>query len=355
MKMKLCSAWPALVPVLLASGWAGDKPSYQPKAGTTLSKHIAIENELELDDMTMEIDGQDMSELAGEMELSMKVSMKLVVADQYVETGNGLTTRLKRSFEEISSNSHVSQSHPVAGSSEKDIPLVSELEGSTVVFSWDAGDDSYRVAFDGEDGDEELLEDLEENIDLRGFLPTSEVAEGDSWKIPAEAVKAALAPGGDIKLRPEGESSDAMGMDQMGGMDQYDLIGELDGEFEAVYKGTRKAEDGSEVAVISLKIDAKSAQDMADKLEEIKQQMKGNLPEGLEVDISALDGEYEYEAEGELLWNLEAGLVHGLNLSGNVRMIIDMAMNMKMGTKEQSMDISQTFVGNQTITLTTGD
>lgn len=341
-----------LTPVLLGGNWVGDKPTFQPKSGTAITKHVAIENELELEDMSMEVNGVDMSEMAGQVEMAMKVTMKLTVTDTYEAVAGERPAKLKRSFEEISSNTHVSGSNPAMGAEEKDIPLASELEGATVVFAWDDGDGAYRVSFDGDqEGDAELLEDLEENLDLRGFLPSAEVAEGDSWKVSAEAVRAALAPGGDIKLRPEGETNPMGGMDQFS---QNDMIGDLDGEFQASYAGTRQ-EDGVKVAVIKLTIDAKSAQDMSARLAEIKEQMKGNLPDGVEIDISALDGEYAYEAEGELLWNLESGLIHGLSLSGEVRMIVDMAMGMKMGDEEQSMDISQTFAGNQTITLTTGE
>jgi hypothetical protein len=353
MKMKL-RFLPLVVlgPFLLASDWAGDKPSYQPKQGSSLTKRIKIENELELDDMSLEVDGRDVSEMAGQVEISLKVTMELGVTDHYDAVAGGRSTKLKRSFDEISSNTHVSGSNPMAGSEEKDIPLKSELEGTTVVFSWDEDDSKYHTAFDGKEGDADLLEGLEENMDLHGFLPTSEVAVGDSWEIPTEAVKAALAPGGDIKLRPEGGGSDPMsGMNQLS---QNDPIGDLDGEFTAVYAGTHE-EDGKKVAAITLKIDAKSARDMADHLDEIKEQMKGNLPEGLEMDISALDSEYELQAEGELLWDVDAGLVHALHLSGEVRMIVDMSMSMKMGDNEQSMEISQTYTGNSTVTLTTGD
>jgi len=355
MKMKLRAFLPMVVlgPLALASDWAGDKPSYQPKQGTTLTKRISVDNEVELDDMSLEVDGRDVSEMAGQVEISLKVTMDLAVTDHYEAMEGGRPTKLKRSFDEISSNTHVSGSNPMAGSEEKDIPLKSELEGTTVVFSWDANDSTYHTAFDGQEGDSDLLEELEENLDLRGFLPTSEVAVGDSWEIPAEAVKAALAPGGDIKLRPEGGGADPMG--GMNQLSQNDMIGELDGEFTAVYGGTREEDDGTRVAAITLKIEAKSARDMTKHLDEIKEEMKGNLPEGLEMDISALDSEYEFEAEGELLWDLEAGLVHALHLSGEVRMIVDMSMSMKMGDNEQSMEISQTYVGNQTLTLTTGD
>jgi hypothetical protein len=70
------------------------------------------------------------------------------------------------------------------------------------------------VAFDGDaKGKAELLTDLEEDLDLRGFLPTAEVKEGDSWKIPVEAVKALLRPGGDVKLRPESTEVGMSGME----------------------------------------------------------------------------------------------------------------------------------------------
>src|SRR5262249_23560618 len=154
--------------------------------------------ELQLDDMSMSMDGQDMSEMAGQIEISMKTTMELGVTDHYEALAGGRPTKLKRSFDEISSSTHVSGSNPVGGSEEKDIPLKSELEGTTVVFSWDDDDSTYHVKFEGDKGDQNLLEHLEENLDLRGFLPAGEVSKDDSWEIPAEAVKAALAPGGDV-------------------------------------------------------------------------------------------------------------------------------------------------------------
>jgi len=342
----------ATVTLAFSDRWAGDQPTYQPKAGTTVSKRVSIVNELELDDMSLEMDGQDMSEIAGQIEMSMKTSTELGVTDHYEAVAGGRPTKLKRSYDEISSSTHVSGSNPQVGNQEKDIPLKSELEGSTVVFTWDDADSAYSVAFEGDKGDEDLLENLEENLDLRAFLPTGEVSNGDSWEIPAEAVKAALAPGGDVKLRPEGQSNPTSGMDQFS---QSDLVGDLTGEFTAVYKGTREDDNGVRVAVIALKIEAKSAQDMHDRLEEIKEQMKGTLPPGLEVDLSAFDIEYECELEGELFWNVEAGLPQNLHLSGEVRMIMDMSMDMKLGEKQQSMEMSQNFAGTQTITFATGD
>jgi hypothetical protein len=342
-----------LAPVLLAASWALDKPSYAPKAGNTVTKSYTVEGELELEDMSLEVNGQDVSAMAGQMEMAMKTQMKLIVTDTYEAMGSDRPAKLKRAFDEISSNTHVSQSNPMMGDQESDIPLTSELEGRTVVFTWDDAAADFETAFATDEGDPELLTGLAEDLDLRGFLPPGDVAEGDTWQVPTEAVKHALAPGGDLRLRPE-TMGEMMGMDQFS---QNDLVGELEGDFEATYAGTRE-EDGVQVAVIKLKIDATSAQDLTERMSGIREQMKEQVPEGVDVDvdISAFDSEYEYEAEGELLWNVEAGMAHALHLSGEVRVIMDISMSMTMaGQGEQAMEISQTLAGTSTIALTTGE
>jgi len=341
-----------LTPLVLASSWAGDRPSFLPKAGTTLTKHFVQEFEMELDDMTMELDGKDVSSMAGQIQMAMKVRQKLSVTDQYEAVEGGRPTKLKRSYDAIEGNTHVSTSMAVGDmpDSENDLPMSSELEGSTVLFTWDDAGSTYDTAFEGDKGDKELLVNLDEDLDLRGLLPTSEVAKGDTWKLPIEAVKSALHPGGDTKLRPESSSGMTGGMDQMS---PSEMIGEPTGEFTGTYDGTRE-EDGVHLAVIKIAIDLKSAQDMSSKLDGIKEKMAKNMPPGMQVDITAFDTEIELTAEGELIWNLDSGLVHGLHLSGEVRTIVDVSTNMAMGDKAQSMEQSLTFSGTQTLTLTTG-
>jgi len=174
------------------------------------------------------------------------------------------------------------------------------------------------------------------------------VAADDSWKIPAEAVKALLAPGGDLKLRPEGD------MQEMTGMEQFspsDIVGSLEGEFQAVYSGVRE-EGGKRVGVVKLKVEAQSAQDLSDKASEMSEKMAESLP--VKMNITAFDGEFKYDSEGELLWDLETGLPHSLSLSGEMRMILDISMSVETPDGEQSMEQSLTFAGTQTIALATG-
>src|SRR5262245_24004171 len=216
------------VPFALTHGGSGDRLAFQPKAGETMAKHFEVASELELEESTFELDGQDMSELMGSVDMGLKTTMKLNVTDAYESVADGRPSKLKRTYDGISSATHVSASNPQTGETEKDIPASSELEGTTVVFSWNDSDDSYDIAFAGDDGDKKLLEDLWEDLDLRGFLPENEVASDDSWKIPADAVKALLAPGGDLKLRPEGDLKEMSGMEQFS---PSDIVGSLEGEF----------------------------------------------------------------------------------------------------------------------------
>jgi len=79
------------------------------------------------------------------------------------------------------------------------------------------------------------------------------------------------------------------------------------------------------------------------------------MPPGLQVEISSFDGELTYDAEGELLWNLETGLPHALHVSGEMRMIVDISVRLESPDGDQEMEQSMTFAGSQTITLTTGE
>jgi len=338
-----------LAPLCLAGDWSAERPAFAPKAGVSLTKTLSVQGDLELEEMKLMMGGQDLSEMAGQMEMSMKHETRLVVEDTYLAVEDGRPTRLKRTFEEISSSSHSSGSS-MMGEQQNDMSFESDLEGMSVLFTLDDGD--YKATFaEGEKGDEALLEGLVEDTDLRGFLPTKEVKEDDTWKVEPSAVKALLVPGGDLKLRPSEGNEATPGLDSMN-FSPSDMLSELEGTFEATFKGTRKEGD-VQVAVIALAIECTSANDLTERMQSMTDSMDDQLPEGASMKVTAFDGEYEYEAEGELLWNLETGLLHGLQLSGELRMIMDVSMSMSMQGMDNDMELSQTYAGSQTLTLTT--
>jgi hypothetical protein len=154
-----------------------------------------------------------------------------------------------------------------------DVPGSSELEGMSVVFTWNEDEEDFDVAFaEGMEGDEKLLVNLVESLDLREFLPPNEVSSQD------------------------------------------EMVGELDGDIAAELVGIRE-EDGKRLAAIKLELDLSSASDLKEKMSELKDQM----PEGMgEIDFESFDVEFEFKGEGELLWDLEQGLFHSLAISGDI-------------------------------------
>jgi hypothetical protein len=67
----------------------------------------------------------------------------------------------------------------------------------------------------------------------------------------------------------------------------------------------------------------------------------------VEIDLESMDMTLSFEGEGDLLWNLETGMFHSIELSGEAAQEVDTAMNLNGMALEQSMS----FAGTQTISL----
>ena len=186
----------------------------------------------------------------------------------------------------------------VAGQFPVEMGGSSDLEGMTVVFTWDEDDESYGVAFDEDsDGDDELLEGLEENMDLRAFLPEDDVAEGDTWGVDANLMRHVIAPGGALKILPDDLEGMGMGMGGSAPPNPGEFFEDFDGEITVKYLETRE-EDGARLAVLEISVDVSSAADMTDWMSEMI--ADAEMPEGMdvEIDVSALDMEFEFEGTG---------------------------------------------------------
>lgn len=352
MKHKRNILAPLLVaPALLALASRGDKPTFAPEPGTSLSKRIENTYEITLDDMSMVVNGAEMDASMLGMEMTTSTSQVVAVVDQYQSVGDGRPKTLRRKFEELSSATSIAMSNAMMGDQDVDAPGSSALEGMTVVFTWNEDSGEYDVAFaDDSDGDAKLLEGLAEELDLRGLLPAGEVSEGDTWEIEPDTLRQVFAPGGAVKIEPE-EMGDMMGMSNPQ-FSQDQMLGEFDGEVSAEYTGTRE-EDGVRVAVIRISADVSSARDLTEIVDEAMSEME--LPEGMdiEMEVESFDIEFMFDGEGELLWNLETGLPYSLHLSGEVNQAIDMAMNMNAGGMEQAIEQSMSLSGTHSVTITT--
>ena len=323
-----------------------EKISFAPREGSSLTKTFTNTMSFGLDDMSMLMNGEE-NPMMPEIEMDMDVTSSTTVTDEYVSMGRGRPLVLQRTYDEIGTEMNVEVIVEALGQSQQESPSgagTSPLEGETVIFTWDDEYDEYKVTFpEDADSDEDLLENLIEDMDLRVLLPDDEVSEGDSWDIPLAGLVDVLSPGGDLKLDIDMDGGMGMGgasPEMMSNM--REMFGDmLEGQATATFSGTREV-DGVTVAVIEIEIEIDTARDMSEFLEGV---MGDEIPDGMDFTLDRVDLEFALEATGELLWNIRAGHLHSLELEGEAAIALDMEMGMDFGGQSMSMEMSMEMSG----------
>ena len=342
---------PALALSLIVgfSGSSVDKVAFTPAEGTTVTKTFTSTTELEMDDMTTLMNGGPGP--MPEMEMSMAMTQTVTITDEYLALADGKPTKLARTFDSVGTDLEMD----VNAAGESSAPTgsgSSPLEGSTVVFTWNAETESYDTAFaEGEEGEADLLTGLVEDMDLRGLLPSAELAEGESYDIGVAAFADVIAAGGDLKIEMEidGEAANT-GMDPEMMTDFRRFFDDLlEGEASGKYVGMREV-DGVKVAVIEINVEINGSADMSELAAE---SMGSEMPEGVEMTIERMDVEMSYEGSGELHWNMAKGMIHGLSMEAEMEMNMDMAMGVAMGGQEMNISVEMAMSGAIESTVTT--
>lgn len=342
---QLLAATLLLTPALFAFSPRGTKVAFAVEEGSSLTKTFTNSAELTLDDMSMLMNGQE-SPMMPNIEMTVNTNLEVTVSDDYLAMSEGKPSKLKRNYDTISQATDIAMEIDIMGQVQNEdmsMNSVTELEGKEILFTWSEDDSDYVASFPEDEGDEELLVGLIEDMDLRGFLPEGEVAEGDEWKVPPQTLVTILAPGGNLKAVPEEVDVDMMGMNQdMGDFSDW-FSEDMEGEILATFKGTRETEDGARVGVIGIAVEISNAVDMTEKVQE----SMSETPEGVEnMDITGMDLEIELEGEGTLLWDLQAGCVHSFELTGDFAMIMDMAMDISAQGMDMEIEQSMEFSGS---------
>ncbi|MCP3917931.1 MAG: hypothetical protein GY711_20485 [bacterium] len=300
---------------------------FAPEAGTTLTKTFRQDFEVELIDqeLVFTINGEEQPEPdGGEFELVLKEHETITITDEYIAVEGGRATQLRRTYDELTTLSTQEISGPEIESDAEPEKGESELEGTTVLFQWSEDDEEYAVEFSGDDeGDEELLEDLDADADLTWFLPDDEVDVGDSWELEASVFALLSSPGGDSKVERPGDddTEDAFG-------EQFDenLSGDVTCTLSEIEEG---------VAVIRIEMELETTVEEEDDMG------------GEEADVTSTSTySFTFELEGELRWNVEANHADGLSLSGDAGLEL---VNEQEGSS-QNVDFEvrsvQTFEGS---------
>lgn len=327
------------IPALIAASLPADRVEFRPADGLSLTRTYTTKTELTLDDMEITMNGSPGPEM--EMEMDMTMTQRVVVSDSLGSLAEGRPAKLVRSYDELDQQSEFAMEIAMmpAGNQQKSIEATSELQGKKVVFTWDDEAQSYKTAFEGE-GDEALLEGLEEDMDLRALLPADEVTEGDTWQIEPKRLRALLAYGGNLKLKPSAEDMGGQEMPGMDGMTDFSSVfGELlEGEASGEYRGTRDV-DGVNCQVIHIKLDIDASADISDKVQEAMKDLPNDQVQ--QIKIERMDMEMALEGEGDLYWDPAARVAHSFELTGTTTLNMDMGMTMSMG--EQTMNLEQNF------------
>lgn len=279
--------------------------AFHPEEGLELSKEFDMSVEVDLDEMTVLVDGEEAA-LDG-MEASMRFEERVVVTDSYVAMGDGRPEKLRRTFDVLTS------SETSSGSLSEPTEEVgaSDLEGETVLFEWDDDEEEFVPSFEDSEADEALLEELEEDMDLRGFLPEDEVEEGDSWEFEAVEMERLLELGGDLGIETAEEEEEEEEDDMDRAMDE--VFENLDGTITCTYTGDRE-EDSRSIATITIAGEFSGSADAEDD--------SGSVT-------------VTFDLEGQLDWDLEGGRFVAFELGGDIDIEFefveeDMTMNMSM-------------------------
>ena len=336
----------AAAPFLFAGNVPATRLVFAPAEGATLNKSFEQKTTLTLD--SMQISG--MPGEGPQMEMDMKLDQAWSVVDEYVKLGDGRPAELRRTFDKVSSKADMSMSMEFMGQSQENSSSMdgkSELEGKTVVWTWDAEKNEYATAFDPEGPDAKLLEELTEDADFRALLPGKEVAEGDEWTIEPKNLTSVFTPCGNLSIKPEEQEEGAgmMGGDSLSSMNE--LMDALEGEVKAKFAGMREV-DGENCAIVELEFKVKSS---ADLTESVKEQMESSGQE-LPVELVKVEMEWASEGKGELAWSVKSGHFRSMQFDSEVVLKSEEQMKLDAGGRYMEMTQSRDMSGSSSFVAT---
>jgi hypothetical protein len=296
------------LPLLLAFALPADDVSFHPKDGSVLEKKLEVELEFKPEEIEVALNGEEMpDESFGGLDESLVVKLAVGVTEKFVASKDGRPTDLLRTFDELALSMK-------AGSESEEAPDFDRLEGKTVRFHWKEEGETYERSFHESEGDDVLLLNLFDDMDLRALLPAKNVAEGDTWDVPGSKLLPLFLPGG----LPGEVGNDADTAPLRAALEEIqDEFGKLveDGKLACKYAGSRD-ESGVRVAEIRFTLTSKGEVDFSKALEILVQEeeVAPTMDATATIDLGG---------EGKVLWDLAAGRVHAFEMKLDTKIDLD--------------------------------
>lgn len=306
-----------------------DEVRYAPAKGLKVTRTCEMSGELELGSESVTYDGEERLDPRKKSSGSLSTEENFVVSDELVAVGSGRPEKLARTFDKLHKQQTYSETRFDGEVIEKTQKLTCDLEGKRVVFSWKADDARFDVqAAADQKLDAELLGGLDEDMDLRAFLPDKPVAKGDSWDVEPAAFHAVLWPGGRLPFH----DADQHEPDEIEHELTAALYASLDGDAKVTYAGQHE-KDGVKVFVLHIKADLSRAAEHVASSEYTSKH--GGTP-GAKTKL-----EFATQVEGDLLWSVEHAHLISLTLEGQAAVTQCVSYEMR----GQSVEMVRKFSG----------
>ena len=323
------------LPLLVAFGARGDSIAFSPEDGSTIDRELSLDISLFVEDLSLIADGQDMGGMVmGELDEALTFSLLLEVTDEFVSSANGKHLELLRTFNQISAEGGTESERESADG-------MDELEDETIRFKWNEETEEYDKSFHESEGDEDLIEGLEVDMDFLALLPTDEVSEGDAWTVEGADAMGLFVPGG----MPGGGGEEGAEMQELFEQEIESQLDDAFGDFsiDCKYMGTREEGDTS-YGVIEFEFEGEGSLDLSELIMAlIDLQAEGQEME-IDADITAgLD--ISFNGTGTLLWNAAAGTLYSYDMSCEMTLNADLSAAIDVMGQSQEFEASAELSG----------
>ncbi len=311
---------------------AGDRLEFKPAANSKSHKRFNAGHELRIDDNGV-VQG-DLPYVSDGTAGWISSTHRVEFLDHYLRVGEGKPLEFTRQIRDSVINAKANITRPNGMVLTEHAPCASPLRRQKVRFTWVERLNDWARCYVDIDGEEPWLDELRGGFEFVEFLPKGEVEVGAQWDVPAEALRGALAPGGNLKITPATPNLFGRLVELGVAGDFADALGaELSGDIKATYRGRRQEvetepqtqtqtqgegerEGGAaktyDVAVIELEFNLASVVDRTMLYIMAMPEQERREP----ARIESVPVEFTAIGTATLLWDMNAGRAHSFKLQG---------------------------------------
>lgn len=311
-------------PLLALLPPVADDLSFHPSDGTEVTRLYSLDLAFQLDDLSAVVAGQDISEMIAQGDMSVAAEIALKVTESFVRSAEGRPLELIRYFEETRGEiGPEGESEPIDN--------VDELEGKRVRFLWNEEEGAYDVSYHESEGEEEILQGLGPDMDLRALLPDKQVAAGDTWNVDSRQLSSVLLFG----AQPQPVDGEAAELFDSALKPQLEALLE---QFKTTceYLGERDV-DGRKVGAVAVVMHGEGKIDLSELILNMVRMNSGG--EQVQVDVAKAEVALTFDSKGEFLWDLAGGHLRAFDMSGDSDLSIEISATIEAAGQSQSGDV----------------